>query len=314
MTLGTSLFGCPLQDRALVFRVEGARDALRDFEAGIGATDRTGLFAFTGDPRDHRPKTVGPRYSYSLKNERAKSDVRLGGLGGRIEERVLAKFDWAVGSDKVGPSRKALVMEKSQASWPPLGPEGPRRLPGDERRWRGSGGSGSGGRSSSTGSRGISRPSFSRTVERLALSLAAEWTTSRVKLWRGTRSPPHPQTRVWSHHLSMTCPQSVQFVSWDQMGMQSRRRKLTRNEGAGMWDSRESGRAKSHAPAPGMRLRRRWARRDVVNSATSAFIKSLSSCANRSSRNGLSIAEPCAISSRRGLYRPTVSAPLPANR
>ena len=35
------------------FPVKGARDVLRDFEAGIGATDRTGPFAFTTDPRDH---------------------------------------------------------------------------------------------------------------------------------------------------------------------------------------------------------------------------------------------------------------------
>ena len=45
------------------------------------------------------------------------------------------------------------------------------------------------------------------------------------------RSPTHPPTRAWSPHLSMTCPQSVQFVSWDQMGMRRRRRRLTRNKG-----------------------------------------------------------------------------------
>ena len=94
--------------------------ALRDFEAGIETTGRTGPFAFTGDPGDHRPKTVGPPSSKSLEYERAQSDARLGALRGRVEERVLAGPAKAVGSDKVGPSPKALVREKSQASCPPL--------------------------------------------------------------------------------------------------------------------------------------------------------------------------------------------------
>ena len=68
-------------------------------------------------------------------------------------------------------------------------------------------------------------------------------------------SPPHPQTRAWSPHLSMTCPQSVQFVSWVQMGMRRRRRRPTRSKGAGIRDSSEFGRAKNHAPAQGMQLR-----------------------------------------------------------
>ena len=95
-------------------------------------------------------------------------------------------------------------------------------------------------------------------MARLAPLLGAERTTSRTRLWRVTRSPAHPQTRAWSLHLCMTCPQSVQFVSWDEMGRRRRRRRLTRNKGAGMLDSSESGRAKSHAPAPGMRLRQKW--------------------------------------------------------
>ena len=77
----------------------------------FGATDRTGPFAFTGD----------------LKYKRQNENASLGALRGSTEERVfrdsteakmLAKAD---GSGREEPSRRALAMEKSQASWPPLG-------------------------------------------------------------------------------------------------------------------------------------------------------------------------------------------------
>ena len=87
-----------------------------------------------------------------------------------------------VESERAGPNLKALVMEKSHASCPPLGPRGTQTSAGWREASAGSGGSGSGGRSSSMGSRGIRRPGFSRTVPRLALSSAAEWTTPRVTL------------------------------------------------------------------------------------------------------------------------------------
>ena len=122
------------------------------------------------------------------------------------EAKMLAR---AEGSEREGPSRRALEMEKSQASWPALGPRSTQTSAGRREDVEGSGGSGSGERPSLMGSRGIKRPGFSRIVARLATLLAAEWTTSRTRLWRVTRSPPHPQTRAGSLHLSMTCPQSV---------------------------------------------------------------------------------------------------------
>ena len=87
------------------------------------------------------------------------------------EAKMLARSE---GSGREEPSRRALEMEKSQASWPPLGPRGTQTSAGRREEVEGSGGSGSGGRSSSTGSRGIKRPGFSRTVARLAPWLATE--------------------------------------------------------------------------------------------------------------------------------------------
>ena len=76
----------------------------------------------------------------------------------------------AVGSDRVGPSRKALVMEKSKASWPPMGP------PDVCRTTRGDGGIRRVLIRGAMVVNGVSwdqKAGFSTTVARLALSLAA---------------------------------------------------------------------------------------------------------------------------------------------
>ena len=51
----------------------------------------------------------------------------------------------AAGSDRACPRRKALVVEKSQASWPPLGPRGTQTSAGRREGEEGSEGSGLGG-------------------------------------------------------------------------------------------------------------------------------------------------------------------------
>ena len=97
-----------------------------------------------------------------------------------MEERVLARLDrgenagegrgiWERGAEPEGTG-----VEKSQASWPPLG--SPRRQLGVERMWKNRVGLDRGWRS---WSRGIKRPGFSRIVAKLVPLLAAEWTTSR---------------------------------------------------------------------------------------------------------------------------------------
>ena len=156
------------------------------------------------------------------------------------------------GSDIAGPRRKALVTEKSQASWPPPGPQRIQTSAG-RRKTRG----------------GIRRIWVGRAVviyriprdkdswflqDRPKTSPIVGSSMYHVPNEVVTGDPmPHPQTRAWSPHLSMICGQRVQFVSWDHIGM--RRRRLARNGGARIRDSSESGRAKSHAPAPGIRLR-----------------------------------------------------------
>ena len=84
-------------------------------------------------------------------------------------------------------------------------------------------------------SRRIKRTGFSRTV-----------------LWR-----------AWSPKLSMTCPQSVQFLSWDQMGKRRRRRRLTRKK------RQECGTEGSPEGLRATRQPRNQVRRGVEKKATS---------------------------------------------
>ena len=51
-TMGTQVLWGPLQDCARVFPVKGARDALRNLEAGVGAINGTRPFTLTRDPCD----------------------------------------------------------------------------------------------------------------------------------------------------------------------------------------------------------------------------------------------------------------------
>ena len=61
--MGTQLFRSHLQDCARVFHVKGARDALRNLEAGVRAIDWTRPFTLTRDPRDNRTKSDGGKKS-----------------------------------------------------------------------------------------------------------------------------------------------------------------------------------------------------------------------------------------------------------
>ena len=51
--MGTQRFRSSLQDCARVFPVKGARDALRNLEAGVGAINGPRPFALTRDPCNH---------------------------------------------------------------------------------------------------------------------------------------------------------------------------------------------------------------------------------------------------------------------
>ena len=73
------------------------------------------------------------------------------------EENTLEK---AAGSGAVGPSRNALVTEKSHASGLPLGPLGTQTSAGRREEEERSGGSGSGGRSQSSGVAGNQETRF----------------------------------------------------------------------------------------------------------------------------------------------------------
>ena len=113
-----------------------------------------------------------------------------------------------------------------------LGPRGTQTSAGRREALAGLDGSGSGGRSSSMGSRGIKRPGFLQNRSKVGSVISGRMDDVSNKVMTG--SPPHPQARAWSPHLSMTCPQSDQLVSRDQMGIRRRRRRLTRKSWEGM--------------------------------------------------------------------------------
>ena len=58
----TYLFRCPLQDRARVFPVKGARDALRNLEAGVRAVRGATPFGIARDP--HRLVSLAAHQSW----------------------------------------------------------------------------------------------------------------------------------------------------------------------------------------------------------------------------------------------------------
>ena len=112
----------------------------------------------------------------------------------------------AVGSARAGPIRKALVMEESHASWPPLGPRGTQT---SARR-----------RDAVPGSRGVrvrgavivdgilwnQEARLFQNSARLALSLAVEWTMSR-----GQIATPASQSGVapFVHNMIAKCAVAV---------------------------------------------------------------------------------------------------------
>ena len=119
------------------------------------------------------------------------------------------------GSERAGPSRKSLVMKKSHASWP-MGPEGPRRRPDDGRNWWDQAGPGPEGDHRQRGperSGGLAFPGQQLVSDQIATG------------------DPMTTTPAGQGVVTMTCPQNVQFVSWDQTGLRRRRRRLTRNKG-----------------------------------------------------------------------------------
>ena len=85
---------------------------------------------------DHPPPTAwrtrGQKWMPACEHCEAVSRKPL--LRASTEENTLEK---AAGSGADGPSRKALVTEKSHASGRPLGPLEPKHRPGDARKKRG---------------------------------------------------------------------------------------------------------------------------------------------------------------------------------
>ena len=78
--MGTQRFRGSLQDCARVFPVKGARDALRNFEAGVEAINGTRPFTLTRDPCNNCTKSIGPTTAHRLKNQRAEREACLGAL------------------------------------------------------------------------------------------------------------------------------------------------------------------------------------------------------------------------------------------
>ena len=128
-----------------------------NLETGVGAVDVVRPFAFAGDPGNDRPEGVGPPTSYRLQHKWAESDVCLGAMGGRAKERVLQglnrrkdvrKGRWiGHGRTQTQSTRYGKIPGLLTAAGT-TGHSNAGRREGVE----GSGGSGSGGRSSSIGS------------------------------------------------------------------------------------------------------------------------------------------------------------------
>ena len=136
-------------------------------------------------------KSVGPPTSHSLQDQWAESEAWLGAVSGRIEERVFAGLSTGRGVTEGGTHTKGAGDGEVPRLLASAGARGTQTSAGRREAVPGSGESGSGERSSSTGSRGIKRPGFSKTVP--------GW----LCCWRLNGRRP-PQARVWSLDLSIT--------------------------------------------------------------------------------------------------------------
>ena len=128
------MFRGPLQDCSRVFSLKGARDALRNLEAGVSAVDGPGrLLALA----IQATKSIGPSASHSLEDQWAEGDACLGALRGRTEERVLVGFRRSKDASsirRISDSRAQLKGTADGEIWCLLaatGPEGPIRRPDD---------------------------------------------------------------------------------------------------------------------------------------------------------------------------------------
>ena len=149
--MGTQRFRGPLQDCARVFPVKGARDALRNLEAGVGAImgpDRLLSLAIHATTERRASDQPSPTASRIKGQKVMPALVHCEAVSRKAffrdsTEVKMPEVD--VGSGRVGPNLKALVMEKSHASGPPLGPRGTQTSAGRREAFARSGGSGSGG-------------------------------------------------------------------------------------------------------------------------------------------------------------------------
>ena len=131
------------------------RCAILKLASGIGAVDGTRPFAFTTDPRDHRPESVGPPTSHCLQYRWAEGDARLGALGGRTGRRAFAGLHLSKNTGKGRGIRQGGAKSEGAGDGEIPGLLAAAGSPRDDPAGRleemeGSGGSGSGGRSLST--------------------------------------------------------------------------------------------------------------------------------------------------------------------